>query len=141
MRNISMLFILVLTAFLLSACSSGDGSKGTEQAPDFLVVNSLLDPAAGAARASAVQDEVMTFRSAVEQIADGGTISFDASLDGGSIALSIVGEDHTVLKGEVMGFDYANNISYLIDYLERDYGKSALYAQKNLVIDASALPN
>ena len=32
-------------------------------------------------------------------------------------------------------------ISYLIGYEERDYGRSALYARKDVVIDASALPN
>ena len=40
-----------------------------------------------------------------------------------------------------MGFDNANNISYLVGYFDRDYGKSALFADKNVVIDASNLPD
>jgi len=40
-----------------------------------------------------------------------------------------------------MGFDDANNISYLVGYFDRDYGKSALFADKNVVIDASNLPD
>ncbi|MCP4128878.1 MAG: hypothetical protein GY753_17745, partial [Gammaproteobacteria bacterium] len=40
-----------------------------------------------------------------------------------------------------MGFDEVNNISYLVGYFDRDYGKSALYAQKNVFIDASNLTN
>jgi hypothetical protein len=32
-------------------------------------------------------------------------------------------------------------VSYLVGYLNRDYGASALYVRKNLVIDASALPS
>jgi hypothetical protein len=31
-------------------------------------------------------------------------------------------------------------VSYLEGYFDRNYGKSALYAQKNVIIDASALP-
>ncbi|MBT8090965.1 MAG: hypothetical protein KJO01_12220 [Gammaproteobacteria bacterium] len=42
-----------------------------------------------------------------------------------------------MLVGEVMGFDGANNISHLVGYFDRDYGKSALFANKNVVIDAS----
>ena len=42
---------------------------------------------------------------------------------------------------EVMGFDEANNISYLVGYFDRDYGKSALFADKDVVIDASDLPD
>jgi hypothetical protein len=57
------------------------------------------------------------------------------------INLIFVGEEHTVLVGEVMGFDDANNISFLVGYFDRDYGKSALYANKNVVIDASNLPD
>ena len=38
-----------------------------------------------------------------------------------------------------MGFDDANNISYLVGYYDRDYGRSALFANKNVVIDASGI--
>ena len=120
----------ILCVLLLSGCG---GSGGSGQAgPSSLVVNSLEDTATPA-------DGQVTLRSAVEQIASGGTISFDPALDGETIELDLIGAEHTLLKGEVMGFDYDNTISYLIGYRERDYGKSALYARKNLVIDGSAL--
>lgn len=126
------LLISIVPILLLSGCG---GSGGSGQAgPSSLVVNSLEDTATPA-------DGQVTLRSAVEQIASGGTISFDPALDGETIELDIIGAQHSLLKGEVMGFDYDNNISYLIGYRERDYGKSALYARKNLVIDASALPH
>jgi len=63
-------------------------------------------------------------------------------LDGGTVELSIVGEEHTVLKGEVMGMrdEPSGPVSYLEGYFNRNYGKSALYARKKVIIDASALP-
>ena len=66
--------------------------------------------------------------------------SLRRALDGGTINLIYVAEEHTVLVGEVMGFDEANNISYLVGYFGRDYGKSALFANKNVVIDAFSPP-
>ncbi|MBW1906083.1 MAG: hypothetical protein JRJ24_12390, partial [Deltaproteobacteria bacterium] len=45
----------------------------------------------------------VTLRSALASAASGQPIIFDASLDGGTIELSIVGAEHTTLKGEVMG--------------------------------------
>ena len=102
---------------------------------DPLKVNSLedsVDPPTG----------TVTLRSALKNAPSGATISFDKSLNGGIIKLSIVGEEHTILKGEVMGMrtEPSGPISYLEGYFERDYGKSALYANKEVVIDASALP-
>lgn len=101
-----------------------------------LVVNSLADDAAPPAG-------TVTIRSALAMAASGEAIVFDESLDGGTIELSIIGNAHTLLKAEVMGINYTTNppISYLVGYLSRDYGKSALHAQKNVVIDASALPS
>ncbi len=83
----------------------------------------------------------MTFRAALERAAPGQSIVFDQALDGGTILLSIVGEEHSILKGEVMGMEMTPSgpVSYLVGYLERDYGPSALYAEKDVVIDASAL--
>lgn len=83
----------------------------------------------------------VTLRSALASAADGESIVFDETLDGGTIELSIIGEEHSVLKGEIMGIEEqpSGPVSYLVGYFERDYGKSALYAQKNVVIDASAL--
>lgn len=116
---------LLLVVLLLAgaACSSDSGTQSAT-----LVVNSLEDTAQPAAG-------LTTLRSAVAQAASGDTITFDPSLDGHIILLSIVGEAHSTLKGEVYsGMTFAG-------YQDRDYGASALYAQKNLIIDASALPS
>ncbi len=79
----------------------------------------------------------VTLRAAVAR-SDGHTrITFAPSLDGGTIQLAIVGESHSVLKGEV----YAGSPPQFQGYQDRDYGRSALYARKRLVIDASALPS
>ncbi len=100
------------------------------------VVNSLLDSAAP-------PPGTTTLRSALAQAAPGQPITFDASLDGGTIALSIVGDEHTLLKGEVMGMrnEPSGPVSYLVGYFDRDYGRSALVARKDVVIDASNLPS
>lgn len=99
-----------------------------------LVVNSLEDAEAPAAG-------VVTLRSALALAASGEPIGFDPALDGGMIELSIVGQEHSTLVGELMGMEDTPSgpVSYLIGYEERDYGRSALYAQKDVVIDASAL--
>lgn len=101
-----------------------------------LVVNSLADiesPPAG----------TVTLRSALERAAANEPILFSPNLDAGVITLSIVAEEHTELIGEVMGIDDTPSgpISYLVGYYERDYGRSALYSRKNVIIDASTLPN
>ncbi|MHC4637595.1 MAG: right-handed parallel beta-helix repeat-containing protein [Planctomycetota bacterium] len=105
-------------------------------ADSAIVVNSLED-------VEVPPEGTVTIRSALASAADGESIVFDESLDGGTIELSIIGDEHTVLKGEVMGMEDTPSgpVSYLVGYFERDYGKSALYAQKNVVIDASALPS
>jgi hypothetical protein len=128
--GIALLCLALLSG--LSSCGSSDGGGGSTQ-PD-IVVNSLLDDAAP-------PSGTVTLRSAVASASSGQRITFDQSLNGSVINLVFVGEEHTVLVGEVMGFDEANNISYLVGYFDRDYGKSALYASKNLVIDASNLPD
>lgn len=91
-----------------------------------IVVNSADDPAVR-------QPGKMTIRAAVERIASGGTITFDLRLSGARIDLAIVGEEDTILKGEVFNPGF-------LGYQERNYGKSALYARKSLIIDAAALP-
>lgn len=99
-----------------------------------IVVNSLEDIAAPPAG-------TVTIRSALANAPSGESIIFDQSLNGGTIELSIIGDAHTQLKAEVMGMrdEPSGPISYLVGYFNRDYGKSALYAQKNVIIDASAL--
>jgi len=80
-------------------------------------------------------------RSALASAASGQAIEFDGTLNGGTIALSIVADEHTVLKGEVMGMrdEPSGPVSYLVGYFDRDYGRSALVARKDVVIDASKL--
>ena len=124
----ALLCLVVLTG--LSACG-GNGGEGVASSP-AIVVNSLLDDASPS-------DGTVTLRSALAQAASGQRITFDETLNNSTINLIFVGEEHTVLVGEVMGFDDANNISYLVGYFDRDYGKSALFADKNVVIDASNL--
>ena len=118
----------------ISSCGGGGGSGGTTPPLSAVMVNSLLDDASPPAG-------TVTLRSALEAAASGQRITFDPTLNGSTINLIFVGEDHTVLTGEVMGFDEANNISYLVGYFDRDYGKSALFADKDVVIDASDLPD
>ncbi len=73
-------------------------------------------------------------RSALQQATSGELITFDSSLNGATIELSIVGEPHSILLGETYtGMQFQG-------YAERDYGPSALYARKNVVLDASNLP-
>ncbi|MGA2362809.1 MAG: hypothetical protein ABSG73_10160 [Candidatus Aminicenantales bacterium] len=120
-----MPWIVLLGAVLLagSGCSSNGDQKASK-----LVVNSLDDVATP-------PSGTVTLRSAIEQAASGETITFDSALNGGTILLSIVSSAHSTLKGEVysgMTFEA---------YQDRDYGASALYAEKNLVIDASGLTN
>ena len=119
-----------LSLFLLTLGACGLIPVAAEQ-----VVNSLQDievPASGQ----------VTLRSALDQASSGESIVFDPTLNGCTIELALVGEDHSILVGELMGGSNAPSgyISYLIGYFERDYGRSALYAQKDVVIDASALP-
>jgi hypothetical protein len=128
--EIALLCLVVLTG--LSSCGGKSGGGGPSLRA--IVVNSLLDDASPPAG-------TVTLRSALAQAASGQSITFDQTLNGSTINLIFVGEEHTVLVGEVMGFDDANNISYLVGYFDRDYGKSALYANKNVVIDASNLPD
>ncbi len=132
MSRITLIFLAVLIA--LAGCGGSGGGGGGGSSTSETVVNSLLDdvsPPSG----------TVTLRSALAAASSGQRITFDRSLNGSTINLIFVAEEHTVLTGEVMGFDDVNNISYLVGYFDRDYGKSALYANKNVVIDASNLPD
>jgi len=125
MKRVRLTLWIVPLALVLAAggCASNDNT------PDpSLIVNSLEDiatPPAG----------TITLRSAIAAAASGDAITFDATLDGDTILLTVVGEEHSTLVGEV----YVNNA--FAGYQERDYGRSALYTPRNLVIDASSLPN
>ncbi|MDJ0698372.1 MAG: hypothetical protein QNJ07_00840 [Woeseiaceae bacterium] len=130
--GIALLCLAVLTG--LAGCGSSGGGGGGGPSPSETVVNSLLDDASP-------PSGTVTLRSALASASSGQRITFDRSLNGSTINLILVAEEHTVLVGEVMGFDDVNNISYLVGYFDRDYGRSALYADKNVVIDASNLPD
>jgi hypothetical protein len=126
--------LALVGAALLAACGGSDDDPPPPLPP--IVVNSLQDiatPASG----------TVTLRSALAAAASGQAIRFDRSLDGGTIALTVVADEHTILKGEVMGIQTTPSgpVSYLVGYFDRDYGRSALVARKNVVIDASDLPN
>ncbi|MFP4474215.1 MAG: hypothetical protein ACLFOY_01560 [Desulfatibacillaceae bacterium] len=135
---------IILIAFALALALSGcDNSSNTTTQADAnqpqqsaIQVNSTADnanPPAG----------TVTLRSALAAAATGEAVTFDPSMDGKTIELTIVGEEHSILLGEVMGMrqEESGPVSYLEGYFERDYGKSALYARKDVHIDASALPN
>ncbi|NLH99214.1 MAG: hypothetical protein GX446_06950, partial [Chthonomonadales bacterium] len=114
--------VLLLGLTQLLGCGSGGGSGRR------IVVTSLADePLPGRAG--------LTLRAALDQAEPTDTIVFDRSLNGGTIDLTIVGEEHTKLLGEV----YAGNA--FSGYEERDYGPSALYARKDVTMDASDLPD
>lgn len=85
----------------------------------------------------------MTLRAALAIARPGQPIHFAPHLDGGTIELSLVDAPHTPLPGEVMGIriDPSGPISYLVGYFDRDYGASALFAYKDVVLDASMLPS
>lgn len=126
-RVVVPLFAAVLSWVSLAAV--GCGTTGSTEQPT-IVVNSLGDgeqPPAG----------TVTLRAAIRDIETGGRIVFDNSLNGGTILLSIVGDNNSVLKGEI----YAGTPEAFQGYQERNYGKSALYAAKDLTIDASSLPD
>jgi hypothetical protein len=78
----------------------------------------------------------VTLRSAwAAALESGDPITFDSSMNGKTISLSVVGEAHSTLKGETY-----SGMSF-VGYADRDYGKSALYAHGNITIDASSLPS
>lgn len=132
MKRYIALMVLLLVLPVVSGCG---GSSGSEKNGSYIYVNSIEDienPPEG----------TVTLRSALAAADSGETIGFDLALDGATINLSIVGEAHSVLKGEVMGMrqEPSGPVSYLVGYLDRDYGRSALYARKDVSIDASMLP-
>lgn len=122
----SSILFLVVSIVPLSGCGNGDSS--TPIIRDDLRVNSLQDT-------DAPPTGTVTLRSALAQAGSGDAITFDSSLNGQTINLSIIGQAHTILEGEIYsGMTFQG-------YGDRDYGKSALYARKNVIIDASSLPN
>jgi len=135
MTNTLRRALLVLGLAVLNACGGG-GGEFLPPPPPPIVVNSLDDIAAPATG-------TVTLRSALAAAVSGQVIRFDSRLNGGTIALTRVADEHTLLKGEVMGIANTPSgpVSYLVGYFDRDYGRSALVARKNVVIDASTLPD
>jgi hypothetical protein len=119
--RIVILLCCVVLAF--AACGTNDSTSTPTTVVDSLVD---ADPPPGG---------TMTLRAAIREARSGGIITFDPSLNGGTILLEIVGSDNSVLQGEIYsGMTFQG-------YGERNYGRSALYAAKDLTIDASALPD
>jgi hypothetical protein len=127
------LCLTVSLIVLMIGFGCSDGGSGT---PPAIVVDALMDNDAAPA-------DTVTLRDALAEAVSGQVIEFDPSLDGGTVELSIVGEEHSILPGEVMGIrmEQSGPVSYLVGYFNRDYGRSALYAHKSVVIDASNLPS
>jgi hypothetical protein len=125
--------VLLMCFALIAGCDDDD--DGPVPLPP-LVVNTVDDVAVPA-------PGTVTLRSALAAAASGQAIHFDRFLDGRTILLTLVADEHTQLKGEVMGIsnEPSGPVSYLIGYFYRDYGRSALLARKDVVIDASDLPN
>jgi hypothetical protein len=122
---------VVVSAVLLRACMLGVlGCSSDEASWTTVEVNSLEDTAEPA-------PGTVTLRAALARSEGPTRITFAPALDGGTIALTIVGERHSILKGEV----YAGGPPQFQGYQDRDYGRSALYVRKDLAIDASALPS
>ncbi len=127
---LSAALLLFVTLCVACGTSSSPVLPGSLAPANTVTVNTAADvaqPAAG----------VMTLRAAIEQATADKPVTFDPSLDGATIQLSIVGESHSILKGEV----YSGGPPSFQGYFDRDYGKSALYVAHDLVIDASRLPH
>jgi hypothetical protein len=124
-----------ILACLILGCSDGGGGSSEVVGPP-IVVDSTGDGVAAAAVGT-------TLREALAIAGPRQPIHFDPTLDGATISLRVVGEPHTLLKGEVMGIQDTPSgpVSYLVGYFDRDYGRSALYARQDVVIDASDLPS
>jgi len=120
-RRAAGVLVTALCSLVVAGCGSG-GSGGVR-----IVVNSTDDEAVSRA-------PKMTLRAAIAQAGPKDVVAFAPSLDGATIDLTIVGEEHATLVGEV----YSGNT--FSGYQERDYGRTALYADHNLTIDASDLP-
>lgn len=112
---------------LLAASGCGNSSTPPPAAPKWVVssTDDVAQPPSG----------TLTLRSALDQAASGDTINFDSSLNGATIELNIIGENHSILLGETY-----NGMTFQ-GYAERDYGKSAIYEKKDIELDATSLSN
>ena len=131
MDKIFSVLLLALT-ILITGCIDRD--RGHPQPMTDIIVNTLNDT-------NSTDSGEVSLRVALQTARSGQRIVFDSSLDGSTIDLLLVDEEHSILPGEVMGMrnEPSGPVSYLEGYFERDYGRSALYARKNVIIDASDL--
>lgn len=139
----SLAKILIVPSLILQVGCGGSGGNAPVNAVNStvpvettIVVNSLMD-------AAEPPTGTTTLRSAIAAAAPGQRIVFDTQLNKSTIVLSIVADEHTRLRGEVMGMrdEPSGPVSYLVGYLDRDYGRSALVARKDVIIDATNLPD
>ncbi|UCG39318.1 MAG: hypothetical protein JSV00_03550, partial [bacterium] len=123
-----MVILLLASMLALPSCNL---LQESDRGPASVQVNSLGD-------AWPPPEGEVTLRSAVHEVASGGTVTFAPDLDGGTVELSRADADHSILRGEV--FVMAGGWVFQ-GYQERDYGRSALYVRKDLTVDASGLPS
>lgn len=128
-NTLLLLGLIVMCLLMASGCGTSDSNSGPLPDPNIIVVNTAADTVPAPVNR-------MTLRSAIEQARPTDTITFSPSLNGATIQLSTVADSHTALKGEI----YAGGPPVFQGYSDRDYGKSALYARKDITIDASSLP-
>ncbi len=83
----------------------------------------------------------MSLREALKQVSNGGWIYFDESLDGATLELTLLDTSSALLKGEIYAVNETSNALEFKGFQERNYGRAALYARKNVYINASDLPN
>ena len=120
--------VVSLCCLLLAALGCSSSSSSPPPVNPKYVVNSADDVAQPPSGAN-------TLRSVLGEVPSGETVTFDSTLDGATIELKIVGETHTTLPGETYsGMTFQG-------YADRDYGESAIYEHKDVVIDASGLAN
>lgn len=125
MIRFPVVFAGVLLAVGLTACGSSGGDAA-------LVVNTLADLASP-------PPDVVSLRWAIAVAPPGAVITFAPALDGGTIALDQLATEHAILKAEV--FTFTGSGWNFEGYQERDYGRAALYARKDVGLDASGLPH
>lgn len=124
-RQVGSVWLILLLGTLRPATALPQVSFFSQ--PRAIVVNAADD---------AVQPPrgTVTLRAALAAIRSGGRITFAASLNGREIRLTRIGAENTPLVGESFP------AGVFAGFVERDYGRSALYVRKNVTLDASALP-
>lgn len=131
-----------ILALLLAAggCGKGGGGFPVEEIPRVEIMPDDYVPVTGKIfQVNSLEDlrwpppGTVTLRSALEGLPpEGGTITFAPELNGKTIDLWQVGEEHSMLKGEVFLFDKGKFVFQ--GFLDRDYGPSALHIEKDRVL-------